>query len=290
MSNLCYNAEMLSYRHAFHAGNHADILKHATLSQILLYLKKKDKPFSYIDTHAGAGKYDLSDERAEKTGETKEGIGRLYDRTDIPDFFVPYIEMCKKKRDLDGTYPGSPEIAQILCREKDSIILMELHPSEIENLRANMTGDKRIHIHHRDGFAGLAAICPPEPKRGIALVDPSYELADDYARAADALINAHRRWPVGTIVLWYPVVERRRPELAAMKDRLQVSGIPEIATAELIVGESDDEGFGLAGSGLLMVQPPWGIAERLRESLPWLASAVGKNGEGRSTVEWLAEA
>lgn len=281
---------MLSYRHAFHAGNHADILKHATLSQILLYLEKKDKPFTYIDTHAGAGRYDLTDERAEKTGETKEGIGKLYDRTDVPDFFVPYIEMCKQARDRDRTYPGSPEIAKRLCRETDSIILMELHPSEIENLRANMGGDKRIHMHHRDGFAGLSAICPPDPKRGVALIDPSYELAEDYPKAAQALIDAHRRWPVGTLVLWYPVVERRRAELTSLKDSLQVSGIHEILSAELLVDESNEEGFGLAGSGLLMIQPPWGIAERLAEALPWLAEVLGKNGAGSAKIEWLAEA
>ena len=142
---------------------------------------------------------------------------------------------------------------------------MELHPSEIENLRANMSGDKRIHIHHRDGFAGLSSICPPEPKRGIALIDPSYELAEDYTKAANALIDAHHRWPVGTLVLWYPIVERRRSELLAVKDRLQVSGIPEILTAELTVDESNEEGFGLAGSGLLMIQPPWGLAEMLAD-------------------------
>jgi 23S rRNA (adenine2030-N6)-methyltransferase len=280
---------MLSYRHAFHAGNHADILKHAALSQILLYLEQKDKPFTYIDTHAGAGRYDLTDERAEKTGETKEGIGRLYDRTNVPDFFIPYIELCKRERDLHGIYPGSPEIARQLCRENDSIVLMELHPTEIDNLRTNMGGDKRIHIHHRDGFAGLAALCPPEPKRGLALIDPSYELAEDYIKAANTLVETHRRWPVGTLVLWYPVVERRKGELMALKDRLQVSGIREIMTAELLVDESNEEGFGLAGSGLLMVQPPWGIAERLAEALPWLAEALGKNGVGTAKIEWLAE-
>lgn len=281
---------MLSYQHAFHAGNHADILKHATLSQILLYLEKKDKPFTYIDTHAGAGRYDLHDERAEKTGEASEGIGMLLDRDDAPDFFVPYLELCKRARDEEKMYPGSPEIARRLCRDCDSIILMELHPAETENLRTNMEGDSRVHIHHRDGFSGLSAICPPDPKRGIALIDPSYELAEDYAKAADSLISAHRRWPVGTLVLWYPIVARRKDELFALKDKLQCSGIPEVQTAELLVNESNDEGFGLAGSGLLMIQPPWGIAERLRESLPWLAETLGNNGSGRAIVEQLTEA
>lgn len=281
---------MLSYQHAFHAGNHADILKHATLSQILLYLEKKDKPFTYIDTHAGAGRYDLHDERAEKTGEANEGIAMLFARDDVPDFFIPYLELCKRARDDESRYPGSPEIARRLCRDCDAIILMELHPTEIENLRANMNGDKRIHIHYRDGFSGLSAICPPDPKRGIALIDPSYELAEDYTKAADALISVHQRWPVGMLVLWYPIVARRKDELFALKDKLQISGIPEILTAELLVDESNDEGFGLAGSGLLMVQPPWGIAERLQESLPWLADSLGKNGAGRAKVEWLTEA
>lgn len=281
-------AGMLSYRHAFHAGNHADILKHAILSQILIYLGQKTKPFSCIDTHSGAGLYDLDDERAEKTGETREGICTLLDRDDIPDFFRPYIDLCRESRKNGRLYPGSPEIERALSRKEDSIILMELHPSEIDNLRSNMEGDPRVHIHHRDGYSGLLAVTPPEPRRGFALMDPSYETVDDYTKAADTLIAAHKRWPVGTLILWYPILDRRQGELLALKDRFQVSGIQDILTAELIVDESDSEGFGLAGSGMLIVQPPWNLAASLEGALPWLAAALGKNGKGAFSVEWLA--
>jgi len=280
---------MLSYRHAFHAGNHADILKHSVLMRILGYMGQKDKPFTCIDTHAGAGIYDLDSEWARKTGEAAEGIGLLLDRADIPAFFLPYTALCRSYRDSSRQYPGSPELERVCSRPQDSIILMEKHPAEIGILREHLGGDPRIHIHQRDGFSGLAAICPPDPRRGMALVDPSYETSGDYELAAETLIAAHRRWPAGILVLWYPILGRRRDEIFVLKDRFRGAGIPGILCAELLVDESDDGGFGLAGSGLLIIQGPWPLAGELETALPWLAGVLGRNDCGSFSVEWLSE-
>lgn len=311
---------MLSYRHAFHAGNHADVLKHITLTCIVRYLERKEKPFSYIDTHAGAGVYRLDADQARKTGEAESGILTLLARQDIPEAARAYTDLCRQLLDGARRYPGSPEVVRALSRPDDALILMELHPSEIGNLRDNMGGDPRIHIHHRDGYAGLSALCPPEPRRGFALVDPSYETASDYAKTAETLIAAHRKWPVGTLALWYPLVGRRSAETAALKDRFYAADIPGILCAELCVctseaaGEAiiapasvapaaradtdsaDDDGsenagsgYGMYGSGLIIIQPPWTLAEELAEILPWLATALGKNGEGSWKLDWISE-
>lgn len=287
---------MLSYRHAFHAGNHADVLKHAVLSRIVLHLVQKEKPFSFIDTHAGAGMYELDAEWAKKTGEASGGILSLMNRADIPDLFSPYLEICKDLFADGHKYPGSPEIVRALSRNNDQLTLMELHPAEIEILRSNFPEDPRIHIHYRDGYAGLSSLCPPEPRRGFALIDPSYETASDYVRTAETLIAVHRRWPVGMLVLWYPLLARRAEEIRSMKDRLYTSEIPGILTAELYLDEEtslpfteEPSGYGLVGSGMLIIQPPWKLLEELETMLPYLARTLGKNGKGRWKTDWLTQ-
>lgn len=281
---------MLSYRHAFHAGNHADILKHAILSRIVIHFTQKEKPFSYIDTHAGAGLYGLDADWAKKTGEAERGILSIFDREDIPDELDAYLQLCRKTYALGHRYPGSPEIVRGLSREGDQLTLMELHPAEIENLRANLSGDPRIHIHHRDGFAGAIALCPPEPRRGFALIDPSYETADDYEKAAETIITLNRRWPAGTIVLWYPIVERRAENLVSIKDKIRAAGISEILLAELVVTSHDEsgDGFGLDGSGMLIVRPPWKLKDEIDAFLPWLVSALGESSAARGETKWLS--
>lgn len=278
---------MLSYRHAFHAGNHADILKHSVLARVLAYLSLKDKPFTCIDTHAGAGVYNLDGEWAQKTGEAKAGIERLIALDGIPGFFEPYVTLCKGMIKNGRRYPGSPEIERQFCREGDSIVLMELHTTEIEILRANLGGAPNVHIHHRDGFSGLSAICPPNPRRGLTIIDPSYETADDYAKAAEAVVSTNRKWPVGILMLWYPILGRREGELATLKDRVSCADIPGTLCMEVIIGKSDDEGFGLSGSGLIIVRPPWRLEEEAEAALPWLASALATDGTGGSTVSWI---
>jgi 23S rRNA (adenine2030-N6)-methyltransferase len=281
---------MLSYRHLFHAGNHADILKHSILAQIALKLQKKDKPYTYLDTHAGAGLYSLDSDWAAKTGEAAKGIIGLLNRGDIPEFFMPYIAICRS-RYLDGhIYPGSPEIVRALSRERDRLILTELHPAEILNLRENMSGDSRVRVVHGDGYSSAGSLCPPDPRRGFLLMDPSFETTDDYERVADTLIALHRRWPVGILAIWYPLVGRRANELSAMKSAFARSGIPGIVSIELTVVEPDvspdSGGFGLYGSGMIVIQPPWGLAEEAQAALPWLAEALSP-GHGRFNLEWL---
>ncbi len=255
---------------------------------------QKDKPFSYIDTHAGAGMYELDTDWAQKTGEADGGILQLFAREDVPALFDPYLGIC---RDLyaDGHhYPGSPEIVRVLSRADDQLTLMELHPAEIDILRTNFSGESRIHIHHRDGFSGLSALCPPDPRRGFALMDPSYETAADYVQTASTLLSVHERWPVGMLVLWYPLVSRRTAEIQLLKDRFYTSQIPGILTAELHIDEpnpdtadTESAGYGLYGSGMLIIQPPWKLASELEEMLHYLADVLGKNGKGSWKVEWI---
>jgi 23S rRNA (adenine2030-N6)-methyltransferase len=298
---------MLSYRHAFHAGNHADVFKHSVLSRIVLYLIQKKKPFSYIDTHAGAGLYRLDSDWAKKTDEAAEGIRRLLDAEKPPEEFYPYLEICRNLSATGDQYPGSPEIVRALSRSVDQLTLMELHSNEIGILRENFSGDPRIHIHFRDGFAGLQALTPPEPRRGFVLMDPSYETVGDYSRTAESLLSVHRHWNAGMLVLWYPVLGRRREEIRTMKNRFSAEGIPGILTAELMVDKMEDSfpfspatgsspgtndeqgGFGLAGSGLLFIQPPWTLADEMGRMLPFLAETLGRNGNGSWNIEWLTD-
>lgn len=306
---------MLSYRHGFHAGNHADVLKHSILSQIVRFLLQKNKPFSYIESHAGAGIYRLDSEWARMTGEATSGIDVVLAAENAPEPLSNYIALCRQMQGEGCFYPGSPEVVRTLCRPTDQLTLMELHPAEFENLKDNLAGYPGVHLHNRDGYAGLRALCPPEPRRGFCMVDPSYETADDWTKAAEALLDLNHRWPAGMLVLWYPILGRKLGELRALKDRFYASGIPGILTAELLVNEviapaatetieetdADDEGdspvsdvptpgFGLAGSGILIVRPPWKLAEELEVTLPWLASILGKNGKGSWNLEWINEA
>ena len=267
---------MLSYRHGFHAGNNADALKHGILSRILVRLKDKDKPFSYLESHAGGGVYDLESDWAQKTGEAHGGILALLERDDAPPALEPYLGLCRKYLDNGRRYPGSPAIARDLSREVDQLVLMELHPAEIVRLRATM-GGPRIHVHHRDGYEGLLSLCPPTPRRGLAMIDPSYETDDDWRRAPETLLAVGRRWPVGILTLWYPLIGRRADEIRAMKETIAASGIPGILCAELRGGDSggqSGEGFGLEGSGMMVINPPWKLEEDLGEILPWLAKGL----------------
>lgn len=288
---IAYNAVMLSYRHSYHAGNHADVLKHAILSQILRYMTQKDKAFTFFDTHAGSGKYRIElDEHPEK-GDSFSGIRKIIEADDIPASLEAYASTCIRLSSDCQEYPGSPEIARMFTRPIDQIVLMELHPSEIPVLKANYASEKRIHIHHRDGFAGLLALTPPQTSRGLAHIDPSYETINDWVKAADTLASVHKKWPAGILVLWYPVVGRKLEECNAMKQKLASSQIPGILDAELLVADvrSGPDGFGLSGSGMIIVNPPWTLHDEIAEFLPWLASVLGENGAGRWKLEWLSE-
>ena len=223
---------MLSYRHAFHAGNHADILKHIVLTLIIKSLNNKDKPYTLIDSHAGAGRYALDDPRLLKTGEAQAGIEKLLQEEkegkipeDIASIIEPYLNLVKSYAQ-QGMYPGSPEIESSLMRAQDNLILMELHNTEIEVLKQNMNDDfeqktrLRPHIHHRNGFEGIKAMVPPTPRRGLVFTDPSYETDEDYLLVSQTFSSAIKKWPRGIFVLWYPLLHHRVQDIASMKQSI----------------------------------------------------------------------
>ena len=292
---------MLSYQHIFHAGNHADLLKHSVLMQVLDSLNKKEKPYTFFDTHSGSGLYDLQDNRSLKTGEAEKGIGavaKLAADNSLPPALKRYLDFVNNYL-KDGRYPGSPEIERQLMRAQDTLILSELHPQEIENLRENMTQQASsnscpsIQIHKRNGWEMLRALTPPQTKRGAVLIDPSYEESQDYADAADTILAVHKKWTNGIIMLWYPLLSHREGEINSMLDRITegaraVNQNIEIEDLRLEVFDKDEhkevsleefrasEGKNpprLYGSGMLVLNAPWKLAEETTAAISYLKSA-----------------
>jgi 23S rRNA (adenine2030-N6)-methyltransferase len=282
---------LFSYRHAFHAGNHADVLKHAILIHILDYLGQKDAPYWVIDTHAGAGLYRLDSDWASKNAEFADGIGRLWDRTDLPPLLARYVERI---RDYNGNgqlrhYPGSPWLALDALREHDRLRLFELHPTEAEVLVTNLerlggTALRQTTIYATDGFEGMKALLPPPSRRGLVLFDPSYEDKQDYRRVALALKEGIKRFATGTYAVWYPQVQRR--ESQELPRQLEKAGVKRWLHASLSVKKPASEGFGLHGSGMFLVNPPWTLAEQLKHALPWLKNVLGQDARARFTLDY----
>ncbi|MFT3928907.1 MAG: 23S rRNA (adenine(2030)-N(6))-methyltransferase RlmJ [Spongiibacteraceae bacterium] len=274
---------MLSYRHAFHAGNHADVLKHAVLALVIDYLKQKEKPFWYIDTHAGAGVYALDSSEAKKNAEFKTGIERLLEhRDELPASLQPYIAAIDElRRVIPRGYPGSPMIAEYLLRDDDRLRLFELHPQDVELLKENFEGDRRAHIAQSDGFAGLKALLPPPPRRAVVLIDPPYELKDDYEHVVRALQDALQRFSTGTYIVWYPLLSRAEAQRLPKKlAELKVSSL----RVELKVENPQGE-FGMFGSGLFIINPPWVLHDQLKVLMPELQTLLGKAGEAEFLLE-----
>ena len=276
---------MLSYRHSFHAGNHADVIKHIVQSLILDSLKQKDKPFVYHDTHSGVGRYDLQDERSEKTGEFKEGIARIWDRDDIPEEIASYIDAIKALNDNDELryYPGSPKVARTQIREDDRMTLTELHPADFPLLLQEFRGDRQVKMYKEDGFARLKASLPPKERRGVVLIDPPYELKHEYMDVVKAIKNSHERWATGTYAIWYPVVYREN--IDKMLKGLKDLGIRKILQLELGVAP-DSEERGMTASGMIVINPPWKLESQMKTLLPWLQGAIAPN-HGHHKVEWI---
>lgn len=261
---------MLSYRHEFHAGNHADVIKHITVSLLMDYLKKKDKPFCYLDTHAGAGLYDFASERANQVGEYQQGIARLWaERAQWPQL-ASYFS-CIEQLNPDGNlryYPGSPELVRQQAREQDRLVLMELHNTEFDVLRQNMRRDTRITLHHRDGFEGIVALTPPTPRRGLALIDPSYEQKSDYLAVVKSLEKAFKRWPIGIVAVWYPLLGREADYSHLLIEYCQRLHVPFMDVAMSTRPQS--ETWGMHGSGMLIFNPPWQFDETMTALMPQL--------------------
>ena len=272
---------MLSYRHAFHAGNHADILKHLCLVGVLESMTKKDKNFTAIDAHAGAGIYFLDDERAIKTGESQVGILSLYQKflankenSEIPNLVKNYLHFVEPYL-KNNQYPGSPEIIRKFLRSGDKEFLFELHNTEIEILKSNIK-DSRITILHQNSFENLKSVVPPLIKRGLLLIDPSYEVSSDYENSAKSLILAYKKWNVAVLCLWYPLLKHRKSECEMMLDKIKTSienlskeKEIQIDNFQLLV-DSPEKEMGLYGSGMLIVNTPWQLKEKIQESILFL--------------------
>ncbi|MCY9824228.1 23S rRNA (adenine(2030)-N(6))-methyltransferase RlmJ [Aeromonas media] len=282
---------MLSYRHAFHAGNHADVLKHAVQALIIESLKKKEKPFIVLDTHAGGGLYDLRGDWSQKKAEYADGIGRLWDERAQWSAMAPYLGVIEEMNS-DGQlhyYPGSPELSRRLIRDQDKLALMELHNNEVEDLRANMGYDPRVAVHHRDGFEGLVALLPPTPRRGLVLIDPPYELKEDYFAVVDTLKKAQKRWATGIYALWYPILGLEADKSRDMLKAIKRENFGNVLVAELeVAGQTAD--WGMNGSGMLIVSPPWMLDEQIEDFLKPLCAKLAQGAGAQYRVEWLNKA
>ena len=270
---------MFSYRHAFHAGNHADVLKHAIFVNILDYFNRKDAPYWVIDTHAGAGLYDLRSEWALTNGEFVDGLDSVLQAPDMPAMIERYLEEVQAFNP-DGVanyYPGSPWLALRALRDRDRLRLFEMHPSEAEVLQHNVAEQGRAAmrqttVYEADGFEGLKSQLPPPTRRSIVIMDPSYEDKQDYRRTLQAVNEGLKRFATGCFAVWYPLVQRREvQELTRSLERLETPWVH----ASLTVRKPSDDGFGLHGSGMFIVNPPWTLHAELEETMPWLKDKLG---------------
>ena len=277
---------MLSYRHAFHAGNHADVLKHAVLIALLDYFNQKDKPWWYIDSHAGAGIYDLRGDYARKNAEFDTGIGRLWDRDDLPPMLANYVDLVHSLNPNGHLrlYPGSPKCALARARPGDRLRLFELHSSD-QRLLAETFSDagRQVRVDAMDGYAGLKSVLPPPPRRALVLIDPSYEVKADYQNTVDSLKDCLVRFASGTYVVWYPLLQL--PEARQFLQRLKALQLPSWLNVSLSVQGPSKDGFGMHGSGLFIVNPPWTLPKLLQSTLPWLVQVLGQDAEAGYTLD-----
>jgi 23S rRNA (adenine2030-N6)-methyltransferase len=278
---------MLAYRHLFHAGNFADVFKHALLARLLIALGGKGKPYCYLDTHAGTGRYDLGHEWAWKTREFENGIRRLWERKDIPAALAPYMDAVRSENPKGRLryYPGSPLIALKLRRPGDRIVLAELNRKDHAELEAVVAREHHVAAHWMDGYQALKAFLPPPERRGLVLLDSSFDRSGEFARIARALKDAHQRWATGTFAVWYPLMAP-----AAMRgfDRdVERTGIGKILRLELLVRKRDAD-TAIPGCGMLVVNPPWKFEAEARPLLDWLWRALTPDGAGGVKVDWLA--
>ncbi|MEM5449559.1 23S rRNA (adenine(2030)-N(6))-methyltransferase RlmJ [Paraburkholderia guartelaensis] len=277
---------MLSYRHAFHAGNHADVLKHAVVVQLLHYLGKKDKAYWYIDTHAGAGAYALREGYATKNAEFDTGVGKLWGRNDLPAALSDYVDEVAALNP-DGElrfYPGSPYLAWRLMREQDRMRLFELHSTEIDVLRHRFhDAGRRVMIYAGDGFDGIKALLPPPPRRALVLIDPSFEDKRDYARTLTCVDESLKRFANGTYAVWYPQVTR--PESQRFPEQLKRLQNKNWLHLTLSVSNPPEDGFGLYGSGMFILNPPYTLEAAMKEALPWLVKNLGQDAGAQFRIE-----
>lgn len=280
----------MNYRHVFHAGNFADVLKHAVLCLALARLADKDKPFVVVDTHAGAGRYDLHEPQPGRTGEAERGIHRLLAAPDRPPTLKRYLDIVRQfDRFLGGGggrlrhYPGSPRLARAMLRPGDRLVACELHDRDGLALRREFAGDPQVEIRRGDGYAALKALLPPPERRGLVLIDPPFEARDEFDRLQRALGQALRRFATGQYLVWYPVKDIAA--VAGFKAWLEAAGLRRTLTVELEVAPPAPGA--LARAGMALVNAPWPIEDELSRLGPWLAATLG-NGQGKFELDWIA--
>lgn len=271
----------MNYRHAYHAGNHTELLKHSALILILRHLAEKPKPFFVLDTHAGIGEYDLASEKAQKTREADDGIIRFARQTQKPSLLLDFVRAFNDGADI-RRYPGSPAIIRTHLRAEDRLVACEMHHDDIETLRRNFAGDSRIGVHHRDGYEAMNALLPPKERRGLVLIDPPYEKTDEEETLLHTLLKAHRKWATGVYMAWYPV-KTARP-FARLKEGLAEAGIPNVLAAEMTLAPADD--VRLVGGGLIIINPPWKLDVALRALISDLRLGLRAH-RGGGSVAWI---
>ncbi|MGL4637861.1 MAG: 23S rRNA (adenine(2030)-N(6))-methyltransferase RlmJ [Beijerinckiaceae bacterium] len=278
----------MNYRHAYHAGNFADVFKHALLARILTHLTAKDTAFRYIDTHAGIGLYDLSRDEAKRTNEADAGIRRFLatPRPQIMEtLFQPYIAALKAVNGMEGLhYPGSPMVAALLTRPQDRLALAELHSEDVRHLERRFDHDSRIMVRAMDGWTALKAWTPPPERRGMVLVDPPFEEKDEFHQMLNGLANAYKKWPTGTFALWYPL--KATGDVRRFVGDLVNLGLPKTLRLELVV-ETQGDSHRLLGTGMIVVNPPWKLKQEADIILPFLARALSDAKSGHWKTEWL---
>ena len=276
---------MLSYRHLFHAANFADVFKHTLLTRLLLALNQKDKAYFYLDTHAGTGRYDLSKPWAQKGREYESGITKLWDRSDIPAAMKPYMDIVRAENP-DGHvrfYPGSPLIVRRLIRPIDRLVLSELNKTDCAELQHVFARDKRVTIQLMDGYQALKAHLPPQERRGLVLIDSSFDRAREFARLAKALQTAHERWATGTYAIWYPLMGAG--VIRGFEREIEATGIKKVLQFELKI--LPDDALTIPGCGMIIVNPPWKFDTEMRTLLRWLWSVLTVKSAGGVKVQWL---
>ena len=277
---------MLSYRHAFHAGNHADVLKHWVYGLVLDYFNQKDKPYWVVDTHAGAGMYALHDAFAQKNKEFETGFARLLNAKDLPETLSAFKQRILSFNPTSEltVYPGSPLIAKSYLRESDKLRLFELHPSDFDLLSAEfVTARRQVNIEKQDGFFGIKACLPPPTKRGLVLIDPPYEVKEDYAHVVNCIKDSLKRFATGTYLIWYPLLQRSEPN--EMIRGLKALGLDSWLDVSLTVQTPSADGFGMHGSGMFVVNPPWTLPKILEAEVPALTKLLAINDGANYALE-----
>lgn len=280
----------MNYRHIYHAGNFADVFKHALLALVVEYLTRKDKPFFVLDTHAGLGEYDLTADEANRTGEWRDGIGRVLAEAAPPESLRPYLNAV---RALDpGTplrrYPGSPRIARHFMRPGDRLVASELHPDDITVLKGVFARDRQVKVLELDGYTALKANVPPKERRGLVLMDPPFEQPDEFPIMAHALSTAYRKWPTGLYGLWYPV--KGGGLVPTFHGELATAGLGDVLAVELTVMPVNGTNNRLNGTGMVIVNPPYTLETTLQDLLPWLTRVLSRPelGGGDWRLEWIS--